>query len=46
MFGKAGTEFAFDQDIIALRAKAEQLENEQKGQKKKVNPKVMTLLEG
>lgn len=45
-FGKAGTDFDFSKyDFGSLRQKAEKLETEQKGMKKKVNPKVMATLE-
>lgn len=45
-FGKPGTDFDFSKyDFGSLRQKAEKLEGEQKGMKKKVNPKVMATLE-
>jgi hypothetical protein len=46
-FGKPGTPFDWSKvDPKALRERAEQLEAEQKKDRKKVNPKAVALLEG
>ncbi|KAG1878968.1 condensin complex subunit SMC2 [Suillus subluteus] len=44
-FGKPGSQYEFDQDMPSLRAKADELEEKQKGMKKKVNPKVMNMID-
>ncbi|KAG6902142.1 hypothetical protein C0995_003899 [Termitomyces sp. Mi166 len=45
-FGKEGTPYHFaGQDIGRLREKARELEESQKGMKKKVNPKVMNMID-
>lgn len=45
-FGKEGTPYHFaGQDIGRLREKAKELEESQKGMKKKVNPKVMNMID-
>ncbi|RPD56886.1 condensin complex subunit SMC2 [Lentinus tigrinus ALCF2SS1-7] len=45
-FGKPGTPYDFRKaDISQLRSKAQELENQQKGMKKKVNPKSAHMLE-
>ncbi|KAG6868858.1 hypothetical protein C0993_008987 [Termitomyces sp. T159_Od127] len=45
-FGKEGTPYYFaGQDIGRLREKAKELEESQKGMKKKVNPKVMNMID-
>ncbi|GLB42839.1 putative condensin complex subunit SMC2 [Lyophyllum shimeji] len=45
-FGKQGTQYDFrDQDIDRMREKAKELEESQKGMKKKVNPKVMNMID-
>ncbi|KAI0704404.1 condensin complex subunit SMC2 [Cerioporus squamosus] len=45
-FGKSGTPYDFKKaDINQLRSKAQELENQQKGMKKKVNPKSAHMLE-
>ncbi|KAG9312704.1 condensin complex subunit SMC2 [Chiua virens] len=45
-FGKPGSPYDFNSvDIGALSGKADELENRQRGMKKKVNPKVMNMIE-
>ncbi|KAH0835738.1 condensin complex subunit SMC2 [Lanmaoa asiatica] len=45
-FGKPGSPYDFDSvDIGALSGKADELEARQRGMKKKVNPKVMNMIE-
>ena len=45
-FGKPGTPYDFKKaDIGQLRARAQELEAQQKGMKKKVNPKSVHMLE-
>ncbi|KAG5635609.1 hypothetical protein H0H81_010647, partial [Sphagnurus paluster] len=44
-FGKAGTQYDFNRDIDEMRKKARELEESQKGLKKKVNPKVMNMID-
>ena len=45
-FGKPGSPYDFDSvNIGALSAKADELEARQRGMKKKVNPKVMNMIE-
>ncbi|OAX39410.1 condensin complex subunit SMC2 [Rhizopogon vinicolor AM-OR11-026] len=44
-FGKPGSQYEFDRDMPSLRAKADELEEKQKGMKKKVNPKVMNMID-
>jgi structural maintenance of chromosome 2 len=45
-FGKLGSPYDFDSvDIGALSGKADELEARQRGMKKKVNPKVMNMIE-
>ncbi|KAF8059920.1 condensin complex subunit SMC2 [Lyophyllum atratum] len=45
-FGKAGTQYDFrGQDIGTMKEKAKGLEESQKGMKKKVNPKVMNMID-
>jgi len=45
-FGKAGGMFDFSQhDIPKVREKAKELEDLQKGMKKKINPKVMNMID-
>jgi hypothetical protein len=45
-FGKAGTPYDFAaMDINRLKAKAAELEEAQKGMKKKINPKVINMLD-
>ncbi|KAH7922255.1 condensin complex subunit SMC2 [Leucogyrophana mollusca] len=46
LFGKKGSQYDFaENDIANLKTKAMELEERQKGMKKKVNPKVMNMLE-
>ncbi|TFY64728.1 hypothetical protein EVG20_g5851 [Dentipellis fragilis] len=46
LFGKEGTQYDFtNADVESLRAKAEELENQQRGMKKKVNPKVINMID-
>jgi hypothetical protein len=45
-FGKAGTPYDFAAlDITGLKAKAAELEEAQKGMKKKINPKVINMID-
>ena len=45
-FGKRGTQYDFDEfDINALQIKADELEERQRGAKKKVNLKVMNMID-
>lgn len=45
-FGKPGSPYDFDSvDVDALSRKADELEARQRGSKKKVNPKVMNMIE-
>jgi structural maintenance of chromosome 2 len=45
-FGKPGTMYDFEGiDIVELKERASQLEDSQKGLKKKVNPKVMNMID-
>lgn len=45
-FGREGSKYDFAQvDIAALRTKADDLEASQRGMKKKVNPKVMSMID-
>lgn len=45
-FGKPGTMYDFESmDIGQLKERANQLEESQKGMKKKVNPKVMNMID-
>lgn len=45
-FGKPGSVYDFGNiDVPALQHKAQELEQTQNGMKKKVNPKVMNMLE-
>lgn len=45
-FGKAGGMFDFSQhDIPKLREKTKELEDQQKGMKKMINPKVMNMID-
>ncbi|KAF5375839.1 hypothetical protein D9615_008170 [Tricholomella constricta] len=45
-FGKEGTPYDFGaQDISRMKEKAKELEESQKGMKKKVNPKVMNMID-
>ncbi|KAF7981509.1 hypothetical protein HWV62_33069 [Athelia sp. TMB] len=46
LFGKKGTPYDFAAvDVGQLKAKATELENSQKGMKKKVNPKVLNMID-
>lgn len=46
MFGKAGTPFDFaGADMARVKEKARELEEQQKGMKKKVNPKVINMID-
>ena len=46
LFGKPGTQYDFAAlDIDALQTKAGELEEKQRGTKKKVNPKVMNMID-
>ncbi|KAF8346307.1 condensin complex subunit SMC2 [Amanita rubescens] len=46
-FGRPGSHYDFDaMDVNQLRGKAVDLENAQKGMKKKVNPKAINIIEG
>jgi structural maintenance of chromosome 2 len=46
-FGKPGGPYDFDQvNINQSREKARELEDMQKGMKKKINPKVLNMIEG
>lgn len=46
LFGKAGSQYDFKSvDIGALRDKATELEQQQRGMKKKVNPKVINMID-
>jgi structural maintenance of chromosome 2 len=46
LFGKPGTQYDFAAvDIGKMREKARELEESQKGMKKKVNPKVLTMID-
>ncbi|KAL4071944.1 hypothetical protein J3A83DRAFT_2944801 [Scleroderma citrinum] len=46
LFGKLGTQYDFSAiDIEALQVKADELEEKQRGSKKKVNPKVMNMID-
>jgi len=46
MFGKPGTKYDFDAlDVNRLQEKEKELKEAQKGMKKKVNPKVMNMIE-
>ncbi|KAJ3508145.1 hypothetical protein NLJ89_g5913 [Agrocybe chaxingu] len=45
-FGKPNTQYDWESvDIPALRQKSDELENSQKGLKKKINPKVMNMID-
>ncbi|KAI6127030.1 condensin complex subunit SMC2 [Pisolithus sp. B1] len=45
-FGKPGTQYDFDKiDVEALQAKANDLEEKQRNAKRKVNPKVMNMID-
>ena len=45
-FGKTGTQYDFEAtDMASLREKAKELEDQQKGMKKKINPKVLNMIE-
>lgn len=45
-FGKPGSPYDFDSvDVGALSTKAGELETRQRGMKKKINPKVMNMIE-
>lgn len=46
-FGEPGSQYDFDAiDVNQLKEKAVELENAQKGMRKKVNPKVINMIEG
>lgn len=46
LFGRKGTPYDFDAvDVGQLKEKARELEDTQKGMKKKVNPKVINMLD-
>jgi hypothetical protein len=46
MFGKPGSQYDFaTSDIPRLKEKAKELEESQKGMKKKVNPKVINMID-
>ncbi|KAF5360038.1 hypothetical protein D9758_007643 [Tetrapyrgos nigripes] len=46
LFGQEGTQYYFEaMDVAEMRANAEELEKSQRAKKKKVNPKVMNMLE-
>lgn len=46
MFGKKGTPYDFASvDVGQLKEKAKELEDSQKGLKKKVNPKVLNMID-
>jgi len=45
-FGQPGTQYDFDNmDVSTTRAECEKLEATQKSMKKKVNPKVMSMID-
>ena len=45
-FGKAGPAFHFaEHDIAKMKDKARELEDQQKGMKKKINPKVINMID-
>ena len=45
-FGKEGSQYDFKNvDIAQLQAKKKELEEQQKGMKKKINPKVLNMID-
>ena len=46
LFGQAGSQYDFSKlDIGQLKDRARELEQQQRGMKKKVNPKVMNMID-
>jgi len=46
LFGQAGSQYDFSKhDMGQLRDRARELEEQQRGMKKKVNPKVMNMID-
>jgi len=46
LFNKPGTQYDFTSlDVLGLRQKCEELENAKTGMKKKINPKVMNMID-
>ncbi len=46
LFGKPGSQYDFSTvDVNRLKDKARELESQQKGMKKKINPKVITMID-
>jgi structural maintenance of chromosome 2 len=46
LFGKTGTQYDFAAtDVSKLKEKARELEEAQKGMKKKINPKVINMID-
>jgi hypothetical protein len=46
LFGQAGSQYDFSKlDIAQLKERARELEDQQRGMKKKVNPKVMNMID-
>ena len=46
MFGRPGTQYDFSGvDVAGLREKARELESQQKGMKKKINPKAVNMID-
>jgi len=46
LFGQAGSQYDFSKvDIGQLKDRARELEEQQRGMKKKVNPKVMNMID-
>lgn len=46
LFGEAGSQYDFSKlDMGQLRDRARELEDQQRGMKKKVNPKVMNMID-
>lgn len=45
LFNKSGTQYDFTVDISSLKQKCDELEIAQKGMKKKINPKVMNMID-
>jgi structural maintenance of chromosome 2 len=45
LFNRPGTQYDFTVDISSLKQKCDELETAQKGMKKKINPKVMNMID-
>jgi hypothetical protein len=46
LFGKPGSQYDFNAvDVAGLKEKARELEQQQRGMKKKVNPKVINMID-